>query len=85
MDKQLKRRICGIKSQTEIAKELGTKPQAVSFWFNSQVPANRVISLCEVLDWGITPHEVRGDIYPNPTDGLPTNKQTLMGRGNAAV
>ncbi|MHB3528257.1 transcriptional regulator, partial [Klebsiella pneumoniae] len=35
------------------------------------VPANRVIPLCRVLNWSVTPHEMREDIYPNPTDGLP--------------
>ncbi|MBL2607392.1 Cro/Cl family transcriptional regulator, partial [Klebsiella pneumoniae] len=24
-----------------------------------------------VLDWQVTPHELRPDLYPNPTDGLP--------------
>ncbi|QIP56854.1 transcriptional regulator [Hafnia alvei] len=85
MDKKLKQRIGVIKSQTDIASELGTKPQAVSLWFNSQVPANRVIPLCGVLGWEVTPHQVRPDLYPNPTDGLPANKQALIGGENAAV
>jgi len=25
-------------------------------------------------DWEVTPHELRPDIYPNPTDGLPADK-----------
>ncbi|ADE90807.1 hypothetical protein AC03_5290 [Escherichia coli 3-073-06_S3_C1] len=23
------------------------------------------------MKWEVTPHEIRPDIYPNPTDGLP--------------
>ncbi|ECT6835160.1 Cro/Cl family transcriptional regulator, partial [Salmonella enterica subsp. enterica serovar Typhimurium var. 5-] len=23
------------------------------------------------LNWKVTPHQMRKDIYPNPTDGLP--------------
>ncbi|EHN8769378.1 MULTISPECIES: YdaS family helix-turn-helix protein [Enterobacter cloacae complex] len=71
MNPNLKRQICLIKNQTEIAEALATKPQTVSLWLKSQVPSHRVIPLCKFLDWKITPHEVRGDIYPNPTDGLP--------------
>jgi DNA-binding transcriptional regulator YdaS (Cro superfamily) len=71
MTPELKHRICTLKSQTEIAVALGTKPQTVSLWLRGQVPANRVIPLCRVLEWSITPHQMRRDIYPNPTDGLP--------------
>ncbi|HBQ2493111.1 MULTISPECIES: transcriptional regulator [Klebsiella] len=71
MTPELKNQICTLKSQTEIAVALGTKPQTVSLWLSGQVPANRVIPLCRVLNWSVTPHEMREDIYPNPTDGLP--------------
>ncbi|PLO27266.1 Cro/Cl family transcriptional regulator, partial [Klebsiella pneumoniae] len=46
-------------------------PQTVSLWLNSETPAHRVIPVCEALGWKVTPHQMRGDIYPNPTDGLP--------------
>ncbi|MFN1150259.1 transcriptional regulator [Serratia liquefaciens] len=71
MNSDLKRQICTLKSQTDIAVALGTKPQAVSLWLSSQVPAHRVIPLCEALGWKVTPHQLRSDIYPNPTDGIP--------------
>lgn len=76
MSPELKQLICSIKSQTEIASILGMRPQAVHLWFTSQVPAQRVIPLCEVLGWVITPHQVRHDIYPNPSDGLPECHQS---------
>ncbi|EIL2948545.1 transcriptional regulator [Citrobacter amalonaticus] len=71
MTPELKRQICALTTQTEIAKQLGTTSQAVSLWLNHEVPAHRVIPICRILMWKVTPHEIRSDIYPNPTDGLP--------------
>lgn len=34
-------------------------------------PAEFVIPICEALDWEMTPHKLRPDLYPNPTDALP--------------
>ncbi|MDB2179549.1 transcriptional regulator [Citrobacter farmeri] len=67
----LKNTICALMTQTEIASRIGTTSQAVSSWLNNQIPPERVIPLCEILSWRITPHQMRSDIYPNPTDGLP--------------
>ncbi|EGG3069756.1 helix-turn-helix domain-containing protein [Salmonella enterica] len=74
MNLNLKRQICLLKNQTEIAEALATKPQTVSLWLKSQVPSHRVIPLCKFLNWEITPHQIRSDIYPNPTDGLPSQQ-----------
>ena len=71
MNTNLKTIICTIMSQTELAKRLGSTPLTVSLWLNSETPAHRVIPVCEALGWKVTPHQMRGDIYPNPTDGLP--------------
>ncbi|WP_410015839.1 YdaS family helix-turn-helix protein [Sodalis sp. C49] len=46
--------------------------QSVANWIiNDQVPAERVIQLCTMGQWVITPHQLRPDLYPNPSDGLP--------------
>ncbi|EPN0550187.1 YdaS family helix-turn-helix protein, partial [Escherichia coli] len=46
--------------------------QSVANWvINNQVPSERVLQLCELGNWSVTPHELRPDIYPNPNDGLP--------------
>ncbi|CNL31488.1 Uncharacterized protein conserved in bacteria%2C prophage-related [Yersinia enterocolitica] len=46
--------------------------QSVANWIiNDQVPADRVIQLCAMGGWVVTPHELRPDIYPNPRDGMP--------------
>jgi len=68
----LKQTICALMTQTEIANRIGTTSQAVSSWLNNQIPPERVIPLCEVLNWRVTPHQMRNDIYPNSTDGLPS-------------
>ncbi|MBV7133675.1 helix-turn-helix domain-containing protein [Escherichia coli] len=59
-------------SQAGVARLIGLPQQVVSRWANGhQVPASRVLQLCEIMEWEVTPHELRPDIYPNPTDGLP--------------
>ncbi|WGM00650.1 transcriptional regulator [Arsenophonus nasoniae] len=78
MDKNIKNRIAGIASQTEIANFIGHEPQAISSWFKNGVPPKKVLRLCEVLEWQVTPHELRPDIYPNPTDGIPADKQNTI-------
>lgn len=49
----------------------------VSGWLN-QVrievpPAEVVIPIAQFLDYRMTPHELRPDLYPNPNDALPAN------------
>lgn len=34
-------------------------------------PAEMVIAISEALDWRLTPHDLRPDLYPNPADALP--------------
>ncbi|HHC2779102.1 MULTISPECIES: transcriptional regulator [Klebsiella pneumoniae complex] len=57
---------------TKLANMLGIKPMSVSRWKNRYqgvVPADRVLPIFTAT--GVTPHELRPDLYPNPTDGLP--------------
>ncbi|HHR6030402.1 TPA: transcriptional regulator [Providencia alcalifaciens] len=49
-------------------------PQSVFNWIkNNKVPAERVIQLCHLGDWQVSPHQLRPDLYPNEHDGLPNN------------
>ncbi|MGL6245682.1 transcriptional regulator [Pseudomonas sp.] len=48
-------------------------PQAVYKWLSAGVPAGRVLAVCEATGWQVTPHVLRPDIYPNPSDGLPAS------------
>lgn len=61
--------LCG--SQSELARRLGKNSQTVSAWFRTQVASTEVLNACRALDWQVIPHELRPDLYPNPTDGLP--------------
>jgi DNA-binding transcriptional regulator YdaS (Cro superfamily) len=58
-------------SQTALAQRVGTKQQNVSQWAKSRVSPEFVIGVSRAIDFMVTPHELRPDLYPNPTDGLP--------------
>lgn len=64
--------VMSVGSLTLVAREFKFKSvQSVANWIiNDQVPAERVIQLCSLGNWSVTPHELRPDIYPNPTDGM---------------
>lgn len=57
---------------SRLAELLTVSPMTVSHWRNRYegvVPADRVLPIFTAT--GVTPHELRPDLYPNPTDGLP--------------
>ncbi|WP_372673301.1 MULTISPECIES: transcriptional regulator [Enterobacter] len=59
-------------SAAKLAALLSTSNMNVSHWRNrnkGRVPQNGVLSIYYAT--GVTPHELRPDLYPNPTDGLP--------------
>ncbi|HGJ5879642.1 MAG TPA: transcriptional regulator [Arsenophonus nasoniae] len=78
MDIDLQNKIFAITTQSELGRKLGKRPQTISVWFRNRVPAECVFSMAKVLEWQITPHELRPDIYPNPTDGIPADKQNTI-------
>lgn len=46
-------------------------------WLNSpnpdqMPPAEVVLAIADFLEYRMTPHHLRADLYPNPTDGLPS-------------
>lgn len=49
----------------------------ISQWLNPDKvkcevpPPEYVIAIAQAVGWRITPHELRPDIYPHPTDGMP--------------
>jgi DNA-binding transcriptional regulator YdaS (Cro superfamily) len=68
LDKAIKK----IGSAQKLSALLGVSKMAVSLWRrkkNGVVPASRVLPVFNAT--GVTPHELRPDLYPNPTDGLP--------------
>lgn len=72
MTEHIRMRFREITSQRAIAAGLGISPQAVNQWFSkSVIPARYVLQLCELVQWKVTPHELRPDLYPSADDGLP--------------
>lgn len=51
--------------------EPSVSPQGVAKWAETGVPSERVLKVAEATNFEVTPHELRPDIYPYPTDGLP--------------
>lgn len=48
-------------------------------WLNSpnpdqMPPAEVVLAMADFLEYRMTPHELRADLYPNPSDGMPANR-----------
>ncbi|CAM6348398.1 MULTISPECIES: transcriptional regulator [Enterobacter] len=56
-------------SASALSSAIGVSKMAVSLWRKNGVPAERVLTIFRAT--GISPHELRPDLYPNPTDGLP--------------
>ncbi|HEG1754145.1 hypothetical protein UXP21_02730 [Enterobacter kobei] len=72
MDNQIKQKICSHMSQVGIGECFGISSQAVGKWLRKgKVPHARILPLCQILEWKVTPHEIDPSAYPNPTDGLP--------------
>ncbi|MFU2318965.1 transcriptional regulator [Rahnella sp. PCH160] len=71
MNKNVKKKIANRLSQKEIASQMKTKQQNVSRWLNGRIPAERVIPFCTLLNWEITPFELRPDLHPTPLSGIP--------------
>lgn len=45
-------------------------------WLNttkSGISAEYVLPVAKGLDWAVTPHQLRPDIYPAPYDGMPAH------------
>ncbi|MHA1181680.1 YdaS family helix-turn-helix protein [Enterobacter ludwigii] len=59
-------------SARKLGLALGVTSMSVSHWKNRDhgvVPPSHILSIYRMT--GVTPHELRPDLYPNPTDGLP--------------
>ncbi|MGC9206510.1 transcriptional regulator [Acidithiobacillus sp.] len=57
---------------SSLARALGLTPTAVMKWGNNgKIPPTRVIPVSAAIKWIVTPHQLRPDCYPFPTDGLP--------------
>ncbi|TNV22853.1 helix-turn-helix domain-containing protein [Buttiauxella sp. B2] len=64
------------KNQRQLAKLIGTWPQTVNRWvirYKGVVPADWILPIYRAT--GVTPHELRPDLHPTPTSGLPSESQ----------
>jgi DNA-binding transcriptional regulator YdaS (Cro superfamily) len=67
----LERVLTIVGNQSRLATALGVRPQAVQQWLQKGVPPERTLATAAVVDFKVTPHELRPDLYPHPDDGLP--------------
>jgi hypothetical protein len=62
-------------SQASLARAVGVGPMHVTNWIKRGVPAGMVLKVSGAVDWRVTPHQLRPDLYPHPDDGLPEDKR----------
>ena len=73
-------------SQTELAAGIRARKSGAKVsqahvwkWLNRSTaevpPAEYVIPIAETINWQRTPHQLRPDIYPLPTDGMPAKRE----------
>ena len=55
----------------KLSLALGLHKTAVYKW--GYCPPPQVIPVCKLIDWKVTPHQLRHDIYPNESDGMPVS------------
>jgi DNA-binding transcriptional regulator YdaS (Cro superfamily) len=62
----LARAIALVGSQSELARIIGVRPQAVQKWARRGIaPAERVAQIAEATDWRVSCHELRPDVFPD--------------------
>ncbi len=62
-------------SQGAVAAVVGSKQQSVGYWLKEGLPADHVLKIAADVDYKVTPHELRPDLYPHPDDGLPEDRR----------
>ncbi|UJD80085.1 helix-turn-helix domain-containing protein [Serratia rubidaea] len=71
MKASIQKKLLSVCSQAELGRRLNRRAQTVNGWFKNKVPGELVLKVSRAVDWRVTPHELRPDLHPNPTDGLP--------------
>lgn len=68
----LDKAISAVGGASRLAEKIGLSPMAISHWKHRHkglIPSGHVLHVYQAT--GVKPHELRPDLYPNPTDGLP--------------
>ncbi|CAI1603819.1 Uncharacterized protein conserved in bacteria, prophage-related [Serratia fonticola] len=73
MKVKTQKKILAVCSQAELGRRLGKRSQTINGWFKDKVPGESVLKAARALNWAVTPHELRPDLYPNPDDALPSD------------
>lgn len=65
--------VMAIGSPSAVSRMFGFRsPQSIFNWIiRNRVPSERVIRLCELGGWVVTPHDLRPDLHPTPISGIP--------------
>lgn len=68
----LQRAVKIVGGQSALARQLGISQKAVNQMLKRRkVAAERVIQIARAAEYQVTPHQLRADLYPYPTDALP--------------
>lgn len=64
---------------SKVAERMGERfPQTINNWLNrGGIPDGKVLLFCKSIDYKITPHQLRPDLYPHPSDGLPDHMREV--------
>ncbi|MCI1034072.1 transcriptional regulator [Raoultella terrigena] len=74
MKLSIQKKLLNICSQAELGRRMKRRAQTVNGWFKNKVPGELVLKVSKAVEWQVTPHEIRPDLYPNPTDGMPNEE-----------
>lgn len=70
----LEKAVAIIGGQKATSLAINTSQPTIWKWLNSTkegLAAEFVLPLSQAVDWQVTPHDLRPDLYPHPKDGLP--------------
>ena len=83
LDEYLKRKRV---RQAELASLVGCTQSMISLVAagRSQLSPEKALRVAEATNYAVTPHELRPDIYRNPTDGLPSGFKNSVGNAEGA-
>jgi len=77
----IEKAVQAVGSAAALARLMGVTKMAVSHWRRSGVPPDRVRKIAEFT--GVTPHELRPDLYPFVTDAVESRADnSCLGQGN---
>ena len=55
----------------QVSRRMGVKQARLCNWLaRGSIPAEWIITLCGALEWVVTPHQLRPDLYPHWLDGM---------------